>query len=125
MTEVDTFTPAEHLEHWRFNVALECSGASLCAIESIAVGGAVLTMASLLEALEWATAEIERAEVAIDAAREDTEKRIVEWLRAVSADYEEQERAGGMPADGAPYSAAAMEFADMLERGDHHITKGG
>lgn len=56
--------------------------------------------------------------------REDTEKRIVEWLRAVSADYEEQERAGGMPADGAPYSAAAMEFADMLERGDHHITKG-
>lgn len=56
----ENFSPADHLEAWRFNVALECSGASLCAIESIAVGGAVLTMASLLEALEWASTEIDR-----------------------------------------------------------------
>lgn len=48
---------AETLERWRFNLALECSGASLNELESIAIGGAVLKLRDLHEALEWLSAQ--------------------------------------------------------------------
>lgn len=42
------------LEDWRFNLSLECSGASLAPLEGILVGGTCLDVADLLAALEWA-----------------------------------------------------------------------
>lgn len=49
---------AEMIEAWRFNVELECSGASMCAIDEIAIGGAVLKLASLLPVLEFAASAL-------------------------------------------------------------------
>lgn len=43
----DELTIAEKLEMWRFNVALECSGASKCAVESFVLGGAVFKLSEL------------------------------------------------------------------------------
>lgn len=47
-------TKDQLLEEWLFNVELECSGASLCAIEEIAIGGAVLKLTDLLTVLRYA-----------------------------------------------------------------------
>lgn len=53
-TDLIELSVSEHLEQWLFNVELECCGASLSAIEEIAIGGAVLKMADLLKVLQYA-----------------------------------------------------------------------
>ncbi len=50
------------IEAWRVNVELECSGASLSAIERIAIGGAILELESLLPVLEFADEAAARIE---------------------------------------------------------------
>lgn len=56
MTGGTTMDLKETIERWRFNVELECSGASLSAIEKIAVGGEVLELKSLLPVFDHISA---------------------------------------------------------------------
>jgi len=71
----------ELLHSWLLNTELECSGASLSAIEKIAIGGDVLELADLLTVLRQASAD--RAAVAeLVEENEALRKRGVEAIIA-------------------------------------------
>jgi hypothetical protein len=93
-------TSEELLHSWLLNTELECSGASLCAIEKIAIGGDVLELADLLTVLRQASAD------------RDAVAELVELLRDLDAWLK-----GGMNADGKELQARADAILSRHQAG--------
>lgn len=67
-------TTSEMVSQWLFNLELECSGASLNPLESIAIGGAILSLPDLLTALKAHVARMQELEEVLAEA-----DRVIVW----------------------------------------------